>query len=71
MADFDYHAHPYIQSLNEWHSQICLAADALKFLTHHADDVPDSFQNVLFILSDRVFHLVETLPFPNEEQIRL
>lgn len=69
MATADYHAHPYIRGLNDWHLQLGIAADALKFSVDQLEDIPEGLLNVLGILSDRVTHLVETCPFPQEDQI--
>lgn len=69
MATLDYHAHPYVRGLNDWHLQLGIAADALKFSVDQLEDIPEGLLNVLGILSDRVSHLVETCPFPKEDQI--
>lgn len=69
MATTDYLAHPYCRSLNDWHLQLGITADAVKFSVDQLDDIPEGLLNVLGILTDRLTHLVETCPFPKEDQI--
>lgn len=64
MATADYHSDSYVRALNDWHLQLGIAADALKFSVGQIEDVPEGLLNVLSIVSDRVSHLVEKCPFP-------
>lgn len=71
MATSDYHSHPYVRALNDWHLQLGIVGDALKFSISQLEDAPEGLYSVLGILEDRLIHLVETCPFPQEDQISL
>lgn len=69
MATVDYHAHPYVRQLNDWHLQLGIVGDALKYSIDQIEDVPEGLLSTLGILEERLLHLVESCPFPKEDQI--
>lgn len=64
MATADYHSDSYVRALNEWHLQLGMVGDALKFSIDQIEDVPEGLLSTLGILEDRLLHLVESCPFP-------
>lgn len=66
MATADYHSDSYVRALNDWHLQLGIVGDALKYSIQQLDDVPEGLSNVMGILELRLNHLVETCPFPPE-----
>jgi len=68
MAEQNYHSRPDVLALNDWHLQLGIAADALKYAVDELENIPEGLLNVLGIVADRVAYLVETCPFPSLEQ---
>jgi hypothetical protein len=64
MATANYHSEPYVRALNEWHLQLAIAEEAIRYAVNQLHDVPEGLLNTFGILDDRLLHLVETCPFP-------
>jgi len=69
MAGTNYHAHPYIRSLNSWHLELSILQTAF---SNQVAQVEDEEQGAIFhVLQEHLIHLVESLPFPSEGMINL
>mgnify|MGYP000874382982 FL=1 len=70
MATADYHAHPYVRQLNEWHLELAMLRDLVDHILTEIEG-PDWMTSSAHIAQDRFAHLVETCPFPKEDHIHV
>lgn len=63
MANADYHSHPYVRQLNDWHLELSMLRDLLDHILTSVDG-PEWLTSGAHISSDRLAHLVESFPFP-------
>lgn len=70
MADLDYHSHPYVRQLNEWHLELSMLRDLVDHILGEIEG-PDWMTSAAHIAQDRFAHLVESIPFPKDDQVKL
>jgi hypothetical protein len=63
MAIADYHSHPYVRQINEWHLELAMLRDLVDHIFTEIDG-PDWMTSSAHICKERLAHLVETFPFP-------
>lgn len=68
MATADYHAHPYVRRLNEWHLELAMLRDLVDHILTEIEG-PDWMTSSAHIAQDRFAHLVETFPFPDQSHL--
>lgn len=68
MATADYHSHPYVCHLNAWHLELAMLRDLIDHILREVDG-PDWVGSASHIALERFSHLVETCPFPQENQV--
>ncbi len=70
MATANYHSHPYVLQLNQWHLELAMLRDLVGHILSEVDG-PYWIGSSAHIAQDRFNHLVETCPFPQEDFINL
>lgn len=68
MATIDYHSHPYIRQINEYQTELAMLRDAVDHILDELEG-PKWMTSTAHILQGRFSHLVESFPFPSEDQI--
>lgn len=73
MAGLNYHAHPYIRQLNDYHAQLLSCSQlSAHLLDEQVDSNVEEWQKAgCWLMRDMLLHLAENLPFPPEEAMKL
>lgn len=72
MATADYHSHPYVRQLNDWHLELAMLRDLIDHILREVDDdCPDWVGSASHIALERFSYLVETCPFPQQEFLQV
>ena len=68
MAIPDYHAHPYVRQLNEWHLELAMLRDLVDHILTEIEG-PGWMTSLAHLVQDRFANLVETCPFPDQSHL--
>lgn len=68
MATVDYHSHPYIRQLNDWHLELAMLRDLVGHILDEAEG-PEWLGAAGHIAQARFSHLVESMPFPDRAHL--
>lgn len=66
MATANYHSHPYVTQLNDWHLELAMLRDLVSHIFDEIDG-PEWQTSSAHIARDRFDYLVETFPFPQHD----
>lgn len=62
---FEYHSHPYIRQLNDWHLELAMLRDLVDHILTEVDG-PDWMTSSAHIVQARFAHLLDSFPFPDQ-----
>lgn len=64
----DYHSHPYVRQLNEWHLEVAILRDLVNHILSEIDG-PEWICSAAHLAQHRFTQLVESFPFPLDSHL--